>query len=85
MATQKIRIKLLIDATGNYCGYGWKDASSADINETLYDVIDGPAMKEYWLVAEVPIPTTTIPVIETVVEQAETASTATQPPTKEDV
>lgn len=56
MKTQKIRIKVLIDGVGHYCGYGWDGATSNAIDETLYEVIDGPAMKEYWLEAEVPIP-----------------------------
>jgi len=58
MATQKVRIKVLIDDTGNYCGYGWRGASDKEPDDTIYEVIEGYPSKAYWITAELPIPTT---------------------------
>ena len=60
MKTQKVRIKVLIDSAGNYCGYGYKDAHAKDIDETLYDVVDGPNMTAHWITVDIPIPEITI-------------------------
>lgn len=60
MGTQKVRIKLLINEVGEYTGYGWKDAKSSEINDTIYDAVEGRILKEYWLEAEVPIPSAAI-------------------------
>lgn len=56
MATQKVRIKVLIDDTGNYCGYGWRGASNKEPDDTLYSVIESLTTKAYWITAEIPIP-----------------------------
>ena len=56
MKIQKVRIKVLIDDTGNYCGYGWKGASDKEPDDTLYSVIESLTTKAYWITAEIPIP-----------------------------
>ena len=54
----KVRIKLLVDASGKYCGYGYHEMGDTDQDDTLYDAvgIDGGPVQEYWLTADVPLP-----------------------------
>lgn len=66
----KVRIKVLIDSKGHYCGYGWQDAADKDPDDTLYDAIgfDGSPVQEYWITADLPLP-----VVPEVVAQIEAA------------
>lgn len=57
MATQKVRIKVLIDDTGNYCGYGWRGADDKEPDDTLYSVIESLTTRAFWITADLPIPT----------------------------
>lgn len=68
MTMQKVRIKVLIDDKGNYCGYGWLDAGEKDPDDTLYDVIESLCTKAYWITAELPIPSAEIVEAEATVE-----------------
>jgi hypothetical protein len=68
MQTQRVRIKVLIDDSGNYCGYGWRGAGEKDPDDTLYEVIEGLATKAYWIIADLPIPTTEVREVDAVVE-----------------
>lgn len=69
MITQKIRIKVLIGNSGNYCGYGWRGAEENAPDDTIYDVVDCLSTKAYWLTAEIPIPGTEEKEVEAVVEE----------------
>lgn len=53
----QIRIKVLINAEGQWAGYGWKGASDRDADDTLTECVpyEG-AMQEYWLTADIPVP-----------------------------
>ncbi len=71
MAMQKVRIKVLIDDTGNYCGYGWRGAGEKEPDDTLYSVIESLTTKAYWITADIAIPTTEIIEAEATVEKSE--------------
>lgn len=53
----KVRIKVLIDAEGNYAGYGFTNARSLELDDTIYEAVpvNGP-VQEYWLTADLPLP-----------------------------
>lgn len=52
----QVRIKVLINAEGDYCGYGYSNAKSNDLDDTLYEVVSGLAGREYWLTADLALP-----------------------------
>lgn len=54
--TQKVRVKVLLGASGNYLAYGWKDAGDKEPDDTLYDSIEELQTREYWITAELPLP-----------------------------
>ena len=56
MKTQKVRIKVLIGASGRYTGYGWQGMNDKDPDDTLYEGMNDVNFKEYFLIADVPIP-----------------------------
>lgn len=53
----QVRIKVLIDSEGHYCGYGYSSAESRDLDDTIYESVpvNGP-VQEYWLTADLPVP-----------------------------
>lgn len=53
---RKVRIKVLINELGEYCGMGWQDAGEKDPDDTIYESISGLNVREYWITADVPIP-----------------------------
>ncbi len=59
--TRKVRIKVLINEEGEYCGMGWQDAGEKDPDDTIYESIAGLVTREYWLTADIPIPDATAP------------------------
>lgn len=67
--TQKVRIKVLIASNGNYIGHGWQGASDKDPDETLYSCVEELHTKEYWIVAEIPIPGSEPETVEGNIEQ----------------
>ena len=68
MATQKVRVKVLIGPSGDYCAYGWQGASDKDPDDTIYEVITEFGAREYWLTADVPIPNADTSEIQAVIE-----------------
>lgn len=54
--TRKVRIKVLINEEGDYCGMGWQDAGEKDRDDTIYESIAGLNVREYWITAQVPLP-----------------------------
>lgn len=58
MKTQRVRIKVAINGEGQYCGIGWTTAKESDPNDTIYESITGDIVREYWITADVPVPTT---------------------------
>ena len=54
---RKVRIKVLINELGEYCGMGWQDAGETDPDDTIYESISGLNVRAYWITADVPIPT----------------------------
>lgn len=65
----QVRIKVLVSAEGDYCGYGYNKAKSNELDDTLYEVVFGHPTKEYWLTADLPLPQQTE--VEAVVETTE--------------
>lgn len=54
--TRKVRLKVLINELGEYCGMGWQEAGEKDPDDTIYESVAGLNVREYWITAEVPIP-----------------------------
>ncbi|WP_161967689.1 hypothetical protein [Fimbriiglobus ruber] len=52
----QVKIKVLINSDGKYCGYGYEGAKPKDLDDTLYEVVYGGQLKEYWLTADLPVP-----------------------------
>lgn len=66
--TRKVRIKVLINEEGDYCGMGWQNANEKDPDDTIYESISGLVTREYWLTADLPIPDTKAPEIAAEIE-----------------
>lgn len=55
MKTARVRIAVVIDDTGKWSAYGYKDARDDEMADTLYDDI-GVNSAQFFIEADVPIP-----------------------------
>lgn len=57
--TTRVRVKVLINAFGEWAAYGWTTADNNDADDVLYDMLidkDTSTARAYWLVADIPLP-----------------------------
>ena len=57
--TQRVRIKVLMNAAGEWSAYGYNDSERGDPDEVLYDMMSDKNVdtaRMFWVSADLPLP-----------------------------